>query len=229
MLTRNQFILKIKNVDWGFFDKDYPGIAFLLRCSEDYGYVEQIADGKITAANDARMKVAGELIKKGIEFIPVVGDLLTMIADFAGVDLGALGSISDSGTARQRLMEWISWINQKYTKNQFGAPDILEMNQRFVNATQLLVNARPKCGSPTANCSKEHQKYIARTSLLKESQQAIYDIYYNYCVDDNTFKQWLLGLGGNQGGGNVTTTQSSKAGLLALVGLGLLFAKRGGV
>lgn len=230
-MNRLEFIKRIENVDWGFFDKDLPAIAFLLRCSEDYGYIEQIAQGKINSENDARMKVAGQIIKKGIEFVPIVGDILTMIAEIGGVDFGAFGSISDSGIARQRLFEWIAYINNNYTKNKFGVIDLPKLNKRFVKASSLLINARPKCMSPTSGCSKEHQQYIARTSLLKESQQAIYDIYYNYCVNDFVFTSWL------QGVKNYNTTKdnpnpidvktsTSKAGLIALVGLGLLFSKK---
>jgi len=227
-MNRLEFIKRIENIDWGFFDKDYPAIAFLLRCSEDYGYVEQIAQGKINAENDARMKLAGQIIKKGVEFIPIVGDILSMISEIGGIDLAAFGSISDSGLARKRLMEWVTYIKQNYTSNKLGMLDLPKLNERFAKATFLLINARPKCVSPTANCSREHQQYIARTSLLKESQAAIYDIYYNYCVNDFVFTSWLQGVKNYNTTKNPTdvNTSSSKAGLAVLVGLGLLFARK---
>lgn len=227
MLTRQKFIERINNIDWGYFDKDYPAIAFLLRCSEDYGYIEQIAEGKITSANDIRMKATAELIKKGIEFVPIVGDILSMISNLIGIDLTAFKSISDSGTARQRLFEWIGWINNNYTSEKSGLPPLNDMNARFIKATQLLINARPKCQSTTENCSKEHARYIVRTSLLKEAQQNIYSIYYNYCLNDFTFNQWLIGMkqGSQSGSGNIPETKSSLALPLLLLG-GLLFSKK---
>lgn len=225
MITRQKFIEILNNIQWGYLD-EYPAIAFLLRCTEDYGYVEQIADGKITSANDIRMKAAAEVIKKGIEFIPVVGDILTMISDLAGVDLTAFKSISDSGTARQRLFEWIQWINNNYTSERGGLPPLTQMNLRFVKATQLLINARPKCMSPTEGCNKEHAKYIVRTSLLKEAQQNIYAIYYNYCISDYTFANWLTSVKSNSTIVQQPETQKSNLALPLLLLGGLLFSKK---
>lgn len=227
MLTRQKFIEILNNVDWGKVDNDFPGISFLLRCSEDYGYVEQIAQGKITSANDIRLKTAGELIQKGIEFVPVVGDILSMIASIGGIDLSAFKSISDSGTARQRLFEWVQFINQNYSGQKNNLPPLNQMNLRFVKAVQLLINARPKCLSPTENCNIEHARYIVRTSLVKESQQAIYNIYYNYCQNDFDFSTWLLNQTKSSqiNQGNLQTSKSSLALPLLLLG-GLLFSKK---
>ncbi len=228
-MNRTEFITMINNIDWGKSDdNNLPAISFLLRCSEDYGYVESIAQGKITTANDIRMKTAGELIKKGIEFIPVIGDLFSMISNISGIDLTAFKSISDSGTARQRLIEWINFMNQNYTNTKNNLPPLTDMNQRFAKATMLLINARPKCISPTENCNLEHARYIVRTSLLKESQQAIYDIYYTYCQSDFTFNTWLTGLKTSGGTTNNTNTQKSTSSALPLLLIaGLLLSKKG--
>jgi hypothetical protein len=228
MLTRQKFIEKINNVDWGFFDNDYPSIAFLLRCCEDYYYVEQLAQGKINSQNDARVKAAAELIKKGIEFIPIVGDIFTMIAEIGGIDLGAFGSISDSVIAANRLGEWINYIANNYTQLNNNLPPLNQMNQRFINATSKLIKARPKCLSPTPNCSREHQQYIARTSLLKESQYAIYDIYYNYCQSDYNFNRWLIEFTkqNNNSSSGIGGMKMSNASLPLLLGLGFLLLKK---
>lgn len=228
-MNRLEFIKRIESIDWIYFEKELPAISFLLRCTVDYYYIEQIAQGKINVENDARMKAASQIIKQGVEFIPLVGDILSMIAEIGGIDLGAFTSISDSGLARKRLNEWIVYIYNNYSKNRYDIQDLHNLNKTFMEATKRLIYARPKCMSPTGNCSKEHQYYITRTSLLKESQQAIYDIYYNYCVNDYIFARWVQGVktyNTTNFNLNDVKNSTSKAGLIALVGLGLLFAKK---
>lgn len=225
MITRLDFIKNLDKRDGDFFSKNnMPQIDFLLKCAVDYGYVTNILDNKVNAENDARMKVAGELLKKGVEFIPVVGDLLGMLAEFGGIDFGALGSISDSLTASRRMREWVSWINANYTNMKNDLPPLSNMNKTFAQLSIDLYNTRPKCYSLTENCSKEHQRYIARTSLVKESQQALYDIYYNYCINDYTYTNWVKGQYIKNSGGVITQTEGKNK-TLPLLLLSLLFLK----
>lgn len=226
MITRLQFIKVLENIDWGAVDKDFPALSFIIRNCEDLGYTEQIAQGKITSANDIRVKASAELFQKGIEFVPIIGDVLSMIFSIGGVDLSAFKSISDSGTARQRLYEWINWINANYKNERSGLPPLTSMNERFIKATAHLIQLRPKCVSPSESCNLEHARYIVRATLLKECQQNVYEIYYNHCVNDFAFSQFINQLksnysGGSGVGGTIQTKQSSA--LPLLIGLGLLF------
>lgn len=194
MISREEFVQNLRTFNHKFFEKKYPTIAFAILCATDYYYVEGIAMGKVNESSDPVMRKTILLAQQGLMMIPGVGQVLTLVMDFIamlGVDLASIEIINKSKVAQNRLREWKCYIQENYAQNKYDIPDLPDVNRRFIQEIDKLISARPKCGSPTSGCGKEHNQYIMRTSLMKEAQASIYDMYYSYCSSQSAFNNFI--------------------------------------
>ena len=207
----------------------FDGLAYIMRLSHDYGFAEQIAQGKVS--DDKAIRQIQTIATIGTSAVlPPVGAVLEVI-NLLGFDLSAIGNIGDSATARRRLIEWRDFMINGYANNS-------EYSVVFNNALQnlnYLINARPKCMSPSPGCSKEHAQYIIRANMVKESQAHDFYMLDHILDSDEHYMPFIKSLtssttggsgGGVGGGGSTQKPKTTGIGALALLSLPFLFWKR---
>ena len=230
MIPRLQLRQAYTNADWGWLkDKGLDGLSYITRLAVDYGFAEQVAQNKVSDNQAIKQIQTMASIVTGTA-VPPVGAVLEAL-NLLGFDLSAIGNIGESATARRRLIEWRDFMINGYANNS-------EYSVVFNNALQnlnYLINARPKCMSPSPGCSKEHAQYIIRANLVKESQAHDFYMLDHILDSDEHYMPFIKSLtssttsgSGGGVGGSGSTQQPKKAGIgaLALLSLPFLFWRK---
>ena len=231
MIPRLQLRQAYTNADWSWLkDKGLDGLAYITRLAVDYGFAEQVAQNKVKDNESIRQIQTMAAVAAGAAF-PPAGAVLEVI-NLLGLDLSAIGNIGDSATARRRLIEWRDYMINGYANNS----EYSVMFNHALKNLNYLINARPKCMSPSPDCSKEHAQYLIRANLVKESQAHDFYMLDHILDSDDHYLPFINSLsssttggsGGGVGGGGGSTQQPKTAGIgaLALLALPFLFWKR---
>ena len=232
MIPRLQLRKVYATGDFGWLKNNgFDGLAYIMRLSHDYGFAEQVAQNKVSDNQAIKQIQTMASIVTGTA-VPPVGAVLEAL-NLLGFDLSAIGNIGESATARRRLIEWRDYMINGYANNS-------EYSVMFNNALKnlnYLINARPKCMSPSPGCSKEHAQYLIRANLVKESQAHDFYMLDHILDSDEHYIPFIKSLtssntggsGGGVGGGSGGSTQQPKTagiGALALLSLPFLFWKK---
>ena len=230
MIPRLQLRQAYTNADWGWLkDKGLDGLAYITRLAVDYGFAEQVAQGKVKDTKSLKEIQTMAAVAAGAAF-PPAGAVLEVI-NLLGLDLSAIGNIGDSATARRRLIEWRDYMINGYANN--GEYSVM-FNHALKNLNYL-INARPKCMSPSPDCSKDHAQYLIRANLVKEAQAHDFYMLDHILDSDDHYLPFINSLsssttggsgGGVGGGGSTKQTKTAGIGALALLSLPFLFWKR---
>lgn len=239
MITLEEIKQKFSQCDWGYFQSiGMPDVALLIRSSTDFGFVESMAQNPENN-NDPLVKAAANYGSRLISAIPGVGEIMSLVFGGVGIDLSIFGAVSDSATAKDRLGQWAHAMD-----GSSGSPQIYpsggdyitndnvypyNMQFTFSKADTDLFNARPKCTAPTEGCTLEHRRYILRTHIQRESQEATIKLYLDY-INHQNFNEFIQKFnpkltGQVQNPGSSVVPKMNPALGLALLGLITTFKK----
>lgn len=255
VLELKNYINRFNNYDYQYFKSINPELSLMFLLASDYYYCEGIANETFTTKNNDYLKEGTKFLDAAqslIGTIPVVGTVMDCLKSF-GLDFSAFTGIDRSSNAKQRMVEWN--INQFKDYNILVDADKIKlglelsfngMKQKNNILNQKVIDARPKCSSPTPQCSKEHERYVLRTELHKKTQERLLEFTIWYL---NGTKQGLIdfnskvlsggalwsnlgetvgGLYENENNSNNNTTSGTKTenkksvGVLGLLGLLML-------
>ena len=231
MIPRLQLRQVYATGDFGWLKNNgLDGLAYIMRLSHDYGFAEQVAQGKVSDDKAIRQIQTMASIVTGTA-VPPVGAVLEAL-NLLGLDLTAISNISSSATARQRLIEWRDYmINGYANKGEYS----VVFNHALKNLNYL-IGARPKCMSPSPGCSKEHAQYLIRANLVKESQAHDFYMLDHILDSDEHYLPFIKSLsqsttggsggGGVGGGGSTQQPKTTGIGALALLSLPFLFWRK---
>lgn len=222
--TKSQWFNIFNGTTWDIIQNDFPTLAFLMRCSTQHEWVNALTRKQVTPENSNLLSDTLKISSTIGITVPVVGVPLLVLSEIiGGLNLSVYSEISQSNIASNRLIEWSNnaQLNYGMPQNNNLPLNTLLNNIKVMNqSTSTLV---PKCISPTNNCVNEHTQYQQRVSLIRESQESVLKIYFEYI--DN-IEQLEMNFAKDFQGQNINPNVN-KASLtpIALILAGLFFSK----
>jgi hypothetical protein len=222
--SKSQWFNIFNNTDWIKIEKDFPSLAFLMRCSTDHFWVESITNKQTTPENSNLLSDTLSVASTIGITVPVIGLPLLILSEIiGGLNLSVYSEISHSNIASKRLIEWSINSRKNYgmpQNNNLPLNILLDNINKMNKHTSLLV---PKCISPSNNCVTEHTRYQQRVTMVRESQETVLKLYFQY-IDD--IDQLEMDFGKDYQGQNINpNVNKSSLTPIALILAGLFFSK----
>ncbi|MCM8819865.1 MAG: hypothetical protein NC925_03610 [Candidatus Omnitrophica bacterium] len=190
LLNYIQFKTKIEQLEYKFFEKDYPELAFLLRVVGDYYFRESLVrDPQALREIAEKFQKLGEAVAKGhavvggiIAGLVATGALTAGIGTIIGLAVGVTASAIEPVKAISMSKNRMDDLGRRIDRFK-GSQNLLHQNI-YSKGLQLL-HTRPKCRALSGGCAKEHIEKAVQVDLFNKCVDALIKIY-----NDLTFEKF---------------------------------------